>query len=217
MPINPNLPMQISSEVRELAGKLILSGKKIEAVRYLQQQFGLTAEEALKLAEVLEPEVNAEREASFRQRPKKSRQKDPMFIYGGLVIFLIGSAMISGAGYIAYSYFRFASNAVSVMGKVVEIDEIRSTDSDGKTSTTQYPIVEYEYEGTTYKSRSTIGSSGSDYSEGEQVEILVNTENPNNVLINTFTERWLIVTFLGAIGLAFFGGGCASIWIGFRF
>jgi hypothetical protein len=207
--------MQISPEQRKETGRLLKEGKEFEAVRYLQDQLGFTPEEALNLCEALKPEIRAEVDAQIALINQASRRKDPMLILGGVLAFLVGSGLLTGAGYIAYNNLRFASHAVPAIGKVIAIDEIRSTDSSGDVSLEFYPIVEYEYEGTT--NSSSFRSTGSDYYVGERIEILVDTENPGNVLINTFTERWLMVTVLGGFGLTFFAGGCAGVWLGFRF
>ena len=38
---------------------------------------------------------------------------------------------------------------------------------------------------------------------GERVVLFVRKENPNDVIIDTFLERWLVITIVGAIGAVF--------------
>ena len=35
---------------------------------------------------------------------------------------------------------------------------------------------------------------------GEEIEIFVNRENPEEVTINSFADRWLVVTIMGVTG-----------------
>jgi hypothetical protein len=49
----------------------------------------------------------------------------------------------------------------------------------------------------------------------EEVELYINSANPDSVIVNTFTDRWIVIVVFGSIGLVFllftlgfaYGGG----------
>ncbi len=72
-------------------------------------------------------------------------------------------------------------------GIVVEIeqDEFYNSD-DGRYEYTYYPVIKYEAKGRTVEERYDVGSSKSEYSIGEQVNILYNPDNVEQYLIEGY-------------------------------
>lgn len=71
------------------------------------------------------------------------------------------------------------------------------------------PIFEYQIDGEDYNFETTVSSNPPSYYIGEEVSIYVNLDHSDEVLINTFTDRWLGIVILCCMGLAFLGIGVA--------
>ncbi|MFZ6010919.1 MAG: DUF3592 domain-containing protein, partial [Bacteroidota bacterium] len=63
--------------------------------------------------------------------------------------------------------------------------------------------ITFQWRGEERVYHSKVYSSPPDYQIGEELTIFVNQENPEEVIIDSFTDRWLIVTVIGCVG-AFF-------------
>jgi Protein of unknown function (DUF3592) len=62
------------------------------------------------------------------------------------------------------------------------------------------PIIDYEIEGVFYQYTSNVYASPPGYEINETVEIYVNNDDPNDIIINSFGNKWLAVTILGIFG-----------------
>jgi tetrahydromethanopterin S-methyltransferase subunit G len=200
--------MTLTPEQKEHAIDLIEMGEKLEAVRYFQQVLAIDAEQALLLAEKLEKEVEPELDQQeFQQKAeemKRSGAKVGRLV--GLIFMSIGMVLLVVAGYFVYDHQQFEKTAVTVTGTVVDFHSYVSNNDNS--STTMYsPIFEYEYEGKKYTHVSTSGSNVKEYDVGEQLDILVNPENPADVLVNSFMEKWFVPALLGFLGTMFTGLG----------
>ena len=58
-----------------------------------------------------------------------------------------------------------------------------------------------------------VYSDTPEFTEGEQVELLVHKENPNLVIINNFTQRWFMIILIGSIGVFFTLGMIVFIFL----
>lgn len=208
--------MSLSEEQKEHAVHLIEVGEQLEAVRYLQEKLNITTEQAVKLAEKLEEEAEADQNAiktELRAKLEDFKRRsatNPGVNVGRLVgsIFMVlGSIMLSVVVYITYSNYQFSKRAIPVRGIVLEYNSYYSTDSDGGGSTMFTPTFEYSYNGRKYTYTSNTSSSSKEYNEGDEVEVLVDPDDPDSVLVNAFWERWFLVVLLGFMGSMFTGLG----------
>jgi len=189
----------LRSSQKEHIKKLLRKGDELEAVRYLQNQIGLSAEEALKLTEQLDKTVEED-------IPVKKKNKKVKYIVGGVFMFF-GIIMLGVSIYIFYSNYKFANKAILVVGKVVDFSASYSTDDDGNRTLMYSGIFEYQYGEESFTHQSAVASSSKDYGLGEEVEILIDPQFPNKALVNTFWERWFAVILLGFLGTVFTGAG----------
>lgn len=185
---------------------LINSGQKLEAVRYLQAQLSIGAEQALGLTEKLEEQIHVEFDAELHSLSVSAKDTKMPRLVGGLFMTL-GSIMLMIVLYIIYSNNQFVKRAIPVMGEIVNYDSYESSNDDGGTTTMFTPTFAYSFHGREYKYKSTTSSSAQDYKIGDKVEILVDPDDPNSVLVNDFWERWLLVLVLGFLGTMFSGMG----------
>lgn len=203
--------MRLSPNQKDHLEDLLKQGDELEAVRYLQNSLGLSAEEALKLTEKLDktvaetPEVKMRRMLGKTSKDLIKQSKVGRWI-GGIFLFF-GLIMLGVACYIFYTNYTFSEKAIPVDGKVVRFSTYYSTDDDGNRTLMYNTIFEYEYQGEVYEHESEVSSSSPDYDEGEIVEILIDPSSPNQALANTFWDRWFMIVIMGFFGVAFTGGG----------
>lgn len=66
-----------------------------------------------------------------------------------------------------------------------------------------YPVVRYRVRGKDYEVRGHISSSPPSYSLGDVVSVLYRPDRPDDGLIDSFSERWLLPLGFGGGGLFF--------------
>ncbi len=201
--------MTLTPEQKEHAIELIEMGNTLEAVRFFQQVLSIDAEQALALAEKLESEIEdgPEIDPQVEQKPEAHRQAGVNVgkIVGNLFMG-IGLTMIGIAAYLVYSHQQFEKRALVVTGTVVAYHSHISYDDNS--STTMYaPEFEYLVKGKTYNYVTSSSSSFKSYALGDEVEVMVDPDNPEEVLVNTFMEKWFLPVLLGGMGLVFAGMG----------
>ena len=81
---------------------------------------------------------------------------------------------------------------------MAQVVALESNDGDGFA-----PIIEYEWEGKSYRYTPTTRTNPSAYNVGEAVGIYIDRKNPSEPLIDSFTDRWLGITIVGGIAFLF--------------
>ncbi len=188
---------------------LLKLGDEEKAIKFLQEELNLSAEEARQAVEKLKPSVKPLPRSliqAFNSRKNKSGNgKAGSRI--GLLFMVIGIAMLGFAGYTAYSNYQFMEEAISITGKVIDLDTHYSSDDDGGSTLMYSPVFEYEYNGETYTHTSNSSTSSPDFEINEEAEIFINPDSPGTALVNSFMERWFVVVLLGGMGTMFTGMG----------
>lgn len=200
--------MTLTPEQKEHAEELIRMGEKLDAVRYFQDTLGITADQALVLAEKLEEEIESSPLLEEFKTLQEEASRKPGVNVGRLVgsIFMsLGGIMLAVVIYLIVSNYNFAQRAIPVKGKVIEYESYVSTDDDGRSTTMFRPTFEYVYAGKTYTHQSSTSSSSPEYEINEMVDVLVDPDEPLEILIDSFWERWFLPVLLGFMG-AMFGG-----------
>ena len=178
--------MEVAEVQKQYIRDLLIKGRKIEAIKYLRTNFDLTLKDAKRLAELIDEDIA---EDEYLKRPKRLGSG------GGAVLTsvfgLIGAIMLGVAVYLYTLHKNFVKEAEHVIAVVV--------------SNPSQPVFEYEFNGQTYTYYSNVESEPPSYSMGEEVQIYVNPSNPNDVLVNTFMDRWFVITLLGGMGVVFLG------------
>ena len=174
------------------------------------------AAQALLLAEKLEEEEvgTTELREQFEEAKKKMQATSGVNLGRtvGLIFMCIGIPMLAFGFYYFYDNYIFSQHAIPVVGRVIDYDSYYSSDSDGGGSTMYTPIYEYTYNGNRKTHAGTVSSSSRPYDLGEEVEILVDQDDPNHVLVNTFWDRYFAVVMLGFLGTLFTGLGYLAFW-----
>ena len=131
-------------------------------------------------------------------------QKNKSVTITNILFAVIGSIFFSIGAFLVISTVTFKVNAEEVMALIT--DMIPYEDSDGDTS---YEVeVEYEYEGFTFSAVLDTYSSG--MREGEWISILVNKDDPMEI-VEPGTNLVIGIVFMALGGIAILVGGVSFI------
>lgn len=127
------------------------------------------------------------------------------------LFFVIGLALLAGAGYLYQSKQTFLSQATQTEGVVVDLSLSRSDNSD-----VYYPVVTFQTQsGESVQFKASVGSNPPSYEEGEKVEVLYDPAAPKEAEINSFSSLYLAPLILGILGSVFFLIGFSIILYGY--
>jgi ribosomal protein L7/L12 len=171
--------------------RLLQVNKKIEAVKLVKTELNTGLKEALVMVE----EVQKEIDPNYR-----SVKIGSGCFGGGLTLFkvifgLIGITFLCVAGGVYYFQKKTIDNSDLVTGKVTELFH----NNKGLSA----PLIEYQVQGKTHVYRSSTYSSPPAYEVDEMVEMYVNRNNPDDVVVNTFSDRWFLIFIFGLLGSVF--------------
>ena len=176
--------MAISEATINKIKVLIYEDKQDEAKVVLIAEAGLAPEEASSyLARLLESLPKA----STTKDDSKSNKMPAWIVLG------IGLLMWGIAAYFFVDNNRQISNSYLATGVVIDFIV-----GEGLA-----PVIAYEIDGSPYQYISSIYSNPPAFELNETVEIYVNKDDPNEIIINSFINKWLIVTIFASFGLVF--------------
>lgn len=183
---------------------LLQSGKKIEAVKYVKELLNIGLKESLEIVEEVELKVKPDAvPSSAGSGCMKGALKLATFIFA-----LVAFVLLAIAGIIYYLNEEIVGQGERVEGTVESLKY---------SGTSAAPIIVYEWHEKEYRYESTLYSTPPDYSEGERLPVFVNRDDPDEILIDRFTDRWLAITVIAGLG-AFSGIFCfVMVFIGRRF
>ncbi len=198
---------QIPEELKNEIKQLIAEGSKIEAIKKVRASFGLGLKEAKEFVDILERDIAEEDRTVIPQRRISQRVSTQqgcvgkfvpgIFILVGIVFLVITVVIISADQ-------RIVNNGYLTEGEVVGLLE-----SDGAYA----PVVNYEFDGEIFTYESATYSNPSSFALGETVPLFLDPDNPYDILIDTFSERWLLPVILGGMGLVFFVIGMVVLFV----
>jgi hypothetical protein len=178
-----------SFEIKDKIKKLLQDGKKLEAVKFARDFLKIGLVEAKELVEAAESELIA----SGHYNPRKGIAFNGISLL--LVIFgSIGILLLSIAGFLYWRDYQHTKHSISVVGTVIKLNY---------ESNATAPVVQYKWNGVDRIYSSNVFSSPSAFEIGETVEMLVNVNDPYEVVINQLTERYLFAIVFGFIGAIF--------------
>lgn len=194
--------MENMDEIKEELSNLVFSGKKEEAIRLIQDKYGATRAEAEKLLQLVIKESVTPRKlfSILKNRSQKINNgkgcKQTLFKFIAIIFGFMGIPPLLIAIGIYFYTDSLINESVTVIGTVVEL---RPYQGYGE-PTTYTPIISYEVNGNSYTMEAPVYSDTPEFSEGEQVELFVHSDDPNSVIIDTFMQRWFMTILIGAIG-----------------
>lgn len=190
--------MNVQQEIRQQVTALLRSGQRAEAKALLKEKFQVSDEQADQLILAIERE-NPMANVIVPQMGKQMSQAFAgsggclALILNGLKIFFILVTLMFSAFAIGMYFFdnRFADDGIPVEGTVISLTE-NETGSFA-------PVVEYMYQDTLRQYKSSVYSNPPDYQMGQQITLLLNPEDPNEAIIDSFNDRYLITVIFGIV------------------
>jgi len=112
----------------------------------------------------------------------------------------LGLVFVAGAAWFFLADRSFAAAGERAPGTVIEM--IGSRDSDG--GHTYKPVVEFrDAAGRRHVFTSNVSSSPPQHSVGESVEVIYAPDSPDEAVIDSFVDRFLLPLILGGLGTLF--------------
>ncbi len=196
--------MQVTDQDKQKVRKLLIADRKVDAIRFLREKFGLSLADARRMAEAIDSHIEAHEYHKTIQHTASNgshvspKKKQAGASVAGLIFGLVGLGLLLGALFSFFNQKEFMESAVTVEGVVV--------------SEPSQPLFEYEYEGQIHSFRSSVSSEPPSYYVGEKVVIFVNPEDPTDIMIDTFIDRYLFMIILGGMGSVFFMIGLGAFF-----
>ncbi len=130
---------------------------------------------------------------------------------------LIAAALLIGAAIAVFGILILSDLAtlkklctVETKGVVSELRKETRALSHGE-STTYCPTFTYEYDGKEYTYSSRIGSSSPEFSEGEELVIMVDPNKPDRIYVPKESSGWGLGIALTVIGCCLFAVGAVGL------
>ena len=120
-----------------------------------------------------------------------------MWVWVGGIFAAVGLVLVAGAGWFYLADRSFAEAGVHTQGVVIEMIGSRDSDSDY----TYKPVVEFlDADGRRHMFTSSVSSSPPQYSTGERVEVIYAPDSPDEAVIDSFLDRFLLPLVFGGLG-----------------
>lgn len=113
------------------------------------------------------------------------------YAFGGVGVLLLTIAAV------IFYFNQKAYNQYTKVEGVVIRNQFRSG--------TARPIISYSWEGKELVYASNTYTNPPAFKRGEKVALYVNPNEPEDVWIDSFIERWLAIMIVGGIGIVFLG------------
>ncbi len=193
--------MALTPQQKEHIQRLLYEDRKVEAVRYLVEEFGLGLREARLLVDTLKKQQQGggPMQPSEVRASASSAQKSGCIGLVGKLFLAIGVVLLGSAVYLAANKYDTLSDYLTVIGKVVQ--------------SPAQPVVEYSVEGETYSIQAAISSNPPSYHLGEEVQVRVNPQDPYDAIIDSFWEKYLTSVILAFMSLFFLLPGIIFVFV----
>ncbi|MEN8250837.1 MAG: DUF3592 domain-containing protein [Bacteroidota bacterium] len=175
--------MAFSEETTNKIKVLLYEDKQDEAVAVLVTEAGLSPDEAVTYVTRLKESLGSEK----KQEGSKSKKLLP-YIFFTLSLVLWGIAV----------WLFVNKNEQIENSELTTAVVVKFIVSDGGGFA---PILEYEINGELHRYTSTLYSNPPAYELKETIEIYVNKDDPNDVMINSFVSKWLVILILVFFGI----------------
>ena len=139
----------------------------------------------------------------------------------GVILFLIGLALLTLAGWTGYHQHTIIKSWPEVQAEVVKSELVESQDSEGKTMYSTAVEFRYTVEGKEYRTPAKSGYSTSSYEDmkieadtfapGTRHPIRLNPANPRDIYYNAgYTAGFFLLSIIsGGLGIVFSGTSIA--------
>lgn len=122
--------------------------------------------------------------------------------------------LIIGLGITILGYFTLKKNrrlskvGIKTLAKVIDISEQHSTDSEGYSTTSYYPVLEFlDDQQQSFSFQGNVGGGKRKYKVGQEIEILYDPADPTKAQMKNFGAQWIMPIVLMIVGLMLVFGG----------
>lgn len=178
----------LEGDDRIIIENFIRQKKKIEAVKYVHKKFNLGLKESVLQVELIQKEIDPHFVPSTGSGCKAGMLCIFGFIFGFVGLLLLGVGIL-----------LYAINAEIVKDENKTEGIVTALSGSG----TVAPTFSYTWKGQSYEYVSTLASSPPAFDLHERVALYVNPEKPEEIVVDTFSERWLAITIFVCIGGVF--------------
>jgi len=185
----------LTTVAKEKVKSLVQKGKYIQAIKYLKDEYQLSLEQAKELIDLASHEVGVSSGFSVRG-PALAMYS---FAFLGTVFFII-------AAYFYWKDYQITHDSITVTGSVIELQYDNSDHSSGA-----IPVVQYTWKGMTKIHYGSTSSNPPAVEVGEKVEVIISRTEPDKVVLDLISERYLLVFIFGILGLVFGAIGYVGI------
>jgi len=183
-------PATLAGDTKMEVQRLLRDRKKLEAVKYVRLQTQAGLKEALEMVEEVEREINPNaKPLSVGGGCLKSGVNGIAILFAAVALLLFIMA-----GIVYYRDAQIINQSAKINGRVVELLSRKGTYA---------PVIAYTLNGKDYRYESTAYTKPSAYEIDEVVPMFVNPNNHEELVLDTFTDRWLAISIVGGIGLFF--------------
>lgn len=187
--------MNVNPERKQAIIELLQKGKRNEAKIYVERQFEVSSQQAELLIQALEKELS-QAPGQLTALPKQSVGCFLKILQTVKTVAAVFSIILMLVTFLSW-YFNnnFAHKAIRVTGTVTELVP-QDSGSAGMA-----PVVEYTFNGEIKLYRSQVFSQPPAYKLGEEVPLLINPDNPDDVVIDNFSERYFTTFIFGLFSI----------------
>lgn len=178
---------RLDGPLKSRVAALLTVGRKMEAIKLVRKELHIGLREALSMVEEVAREINPNYVSVDATGCLRMVAK-------GLGVFLMTvSLMFLAAGGVFYFLqYQSISNSDKVSGVVTEMKLLDTGESA--------PVVEYEWKGSKRSYESTYYASPPDYQVGQKLDLYVNRDDPEDITLDTFADRYAIIVGLSVPG-----------------
>lgn len=195
-------PKNIKAQVKQL----LESDQRYQAIRLIQNTYGISEADAEKLLSTLENEEPNQRTNST---PASNAGCNGCFSgvlkVGSILIGLLGLLFLAATAFFYYFYEDFKQDAISVRGIVADTVYVMPT-SPTDTTRSVYLVFNYQVEDSSYTYQTVTTYPEYEYSVQDSVDLLVNRINPDYA---TLEADQVMEDFYLIFGIA--GGVCLFV------
>lgn len=195
-------PKNIKAQIKQL----LESDQRYQAIRLIQNTYGISEADAEKLLSTLENEEPQQRTSST---PASNAGCNGCFSgvlkVGSILIGLLGLLFLAATAFFYYFYEDFKKDAISVRGIVADTVYVTPT-SPTDTTRSVYLVFNYPVEDSVYTYQTSTTYPEFEYLVQDSVYLLVNTSNPEYATLESDT---VMEDFYLIFGIA--GGVCLFI------
>lgn len=180
----------LADDAKEKVMKLLLFGKRIDAIKFIAETYRVNLKNAITLVDAVDREMNPGKKIS---RPWVHGTGIPgifFWVFGGI------GALLTGIAVYLFVADRSAIQHYTVVHGIVTTNRYNH---DGMAS----PTISYQWHGKEKVYYSNTWSHPAAFNAGEAVQLYVNPDDPEEMFVDSFVERFLVILILGGIGSVF--------------